>query len=103
MSRLQGRVARLERREGALARPPRHDDRPTLEDCFDALTDVQEREGFITLVGDVHAIQQREVEALDAGQAIPPRSLAEQARMDELDQCVERQRGDDQCKAYGHV
>lgn len=103
MSRLQGRIDRLERREGALARPPRHDDRPTLEDCFDALTDVQEREGFITLVGDVHAIQQREVEALDTGRAIPLRSLAEQARMDELDQCVERQRGDNQCKAYGHV
>ena len=67
MSSLQGRLDRLERREGALARPPRHDDRPTLEDCFGALTDVREREDFITLVGDVHAIQQREVEALDAG------------------------------------
>jgi len=103
MSRLQGRIDRLERREGALARPPRHDDRPTLEDCFGALTDVQEREDFIALVQNVHAIQQCEVEALDTGRAIPPRSLAEQARMDELDQCVERQRGDDQCKAYGHV
>ncbi len=92
MSRLQGRIDRLEQREGALARPPRHDDRPTLEDCFGALTDVQEREGFITLVQDVHAIQQREIEAAGAEQAIPPRSTAEQARVDELDRCVERQR-----------
>ncbi len=88
MSRLQGRIDRLERREGVLARLPRHDDRPTLEDCFGALTDVQEREGFITLVQDVHAIQQREDEAVSAGQAIPPRSATDQAHMDELDQCV---------------
>ena len=89
MSRLQGRVARLEQREGALARPLRHDDRPTLEDCFDALTDVQEREDFIALVQDVHAIQQREIEATNTGQAIPLRSGAEQARMDELDRrCI---------------
>jgi len=103
MSRLQGHIDRLERREGALARPPQHDDRPILDDHFNALTTIQEREGFITLVQDVHAIQRREIEALDTGQASPPRSGAEQARMDELDQCVERQRGDDQCKAYGHV
>jgi len=95
MSRLQGRVARLEQREGALARPPRHDDRPTLDDQFNALTTIQEREGFITLVGDVHAIQQREDEAVTAEQAIPPRSAAEQARMDELDRrCIEIQRAE---------
>ncbi len=85
MSRLQGRVARLEQREGALARPLRRDDRPTLEDCFDALTTREEREEFLVLVQDVHAIQQREVEAADAGLSIPPRSVAEQARMDEID------------------
>ncbi len=92
MSRLQGRIDRLEQREGTLARPRRHDGCPTLEDCFGALTDVQEREGFIALVQDVHAIQQREVEAHEAGQASPAWIADEQARVDDLDRCIERQR-----------
>jgi len=92
MSRLQGRIDRLEQREGALARPPRHDGCPTLEGYFNTLTTREEREGFITLVQDVHAIQQREDEALDAGQPIHARSATEQARMDELDRCFEIKR-----------
>ncbi len=92
MSRLQGRIDRLEQREGALARPPRHDDRPTLEDYFNALTTREEREEFLVLVQDVHAIQQREVETHEAGQPIHTRSAVEQARVDELDRCFEIKR-----------
>ncbi len=92
MSRLQGRIDRLEQREGALARPPRHDGCPTLEGYFNTLTTREEREEFLVLVQDVHAIQQREVEAHKAGRALPARSADEQARIDELDRCVERQR-----------
>ncbi len=84
MSRLQGRIDRLERRESTLAKVHQHDDRSTLQGYFDALTTREEHEEFLALVQDVHAIQQREVEATDAGQAIPLRSATEQTRIDEL-------------------
>ncbi len=89
MSRLQGRLDRLERRVSTLAGPQHYDDRPTLDGYFNTLTTVQAREEFIALVRDVHTIQEREHEAVTAGQTIPPRSVAEQARVDELDRCVE--------------
>jgi len=85
VSRLLGRIDRLERRERTLAGARRHDDRPTIEDCFNALTTREEREEFLVLVKDVHAIQQREVEAMHAGLVPPARNALEQARMDELD------------------
>lgn len=93
MSRLLGRIDRLERRERGLAGARRHDDRPTLEDCFNALATREEREEFLVLVQDVHAIQQREVEAMNAGLVPPARHAMEQARMDELDRrCSEMMR-----------
>jgi len=95
MSSLQTRIDRLEQREGARLRPPRHDGCPTLEDYFNALTTREEREEFLVLAQDVHAIQQREVEAHKAGRALPARSADEQARIDELNRCVEGQRGDE--------
>jgi len=95
MTRLQGRIGRLEHREDARAQPQRHDGRPTLEDYFNALTTREKREEFLVLVQDVHAIQQREVEAHEAGRALPARSTDEQARIDELNRCVEVKRGDE--------
>ena len=95
MSHLQGRIARLERREGALAGAQGYYDHPTFEGYFNTLTTREEREEFLVLAQDVHAIQRREIEALDTGQAIPPRSADEQARIDELDRCVEVKRGDE--------
>jgi hypothetical protein len=65
----------------------------TLEDYFNGLTTRDEREAFLVLALDVHAVQQREAEAHAAGQALPPRSAVEQARMDELARCVESQKG----------
>jgi uncharacterized coiled-coil protein SlyX len=91
MSALQGRLDRLERRVSAQAGAQRHDDRSPLYDYFNALTTRDEREEFLVLAQDVHAVEQREVEAHAAGQALPPRSAAEQARIDELNRCVEAQ------------
>ncbi len=95
MSHLQGRIARLERREGALAGAQGYHDHPTLEGYFNTLTTREEREEFLVLAQDVYAIQRREVEAHKAGRAIPPRSADEQARIDELTRCVEVKRGDE--------
>ncbi len=97
MSGLQTRIDRLERRERALAGAQRHDDRLTLGDCFNALTTREEREEFLVLVKNVHAIQQREVEAMNAGLVPPARNAMEQARMDELDRrCSEMMRTEQQ-------
>jgi len=95
MSSLQGRLDRLERRVSALTGPQQHDGHSPIEDYFNALTTREEREEFLVLVQDVHAVQQREHEAHEAGQAPPARSVAEQARIDELNRCVEGQRGDE--------
>lgn len=79
---LRGRLDRLERRERALASSQRSSGRPTLQEYYDALTTIEEREAFLTLVGDVFDIQQREDAAEAAGHAIPARTAAEQARID---------------------
>ncbi len=91
MSQLQGRIDRLERRVSAQAGPQQRDGHSPIEDYFNALTTREEREEFLVLAQDVHAVQQREVEARAAGQALPPRSAVEQARIDELNRCVESQ------------
>ncbi len=88
MSHVQGRLDRLERRAHTPAGLQRHDGRPTPEGYFNALTTREEREAFLVLVQDVHAVQQRERAAHEAGRAIPPRSGDEQARIDELDRCL---------------
>jgi len=82
MSRLHGRVERLERYESARHGRWHGPTGLTIQDYFDTLTNVQEREAFVALVVDVHAIQQREDEADAAGRVIPARSAAEQARID---------------------
>jgi hypothetical protein len=88
MSHLQGRLDRLERRAHTPAGLQRHDGRLTPEGYFNALTTREEREEFLVLVQDVHAIQQRARAAHEAGRAIPPRSGDEQARIDELNRCL---------------
>ncbi len=88
MSGLQTRIDRLERRAHTSAGLERHDGRLTPEGYFNALTTREEREAFLVLVQDVHAVQQRESAAHEAGRAIPPRSGDEQARIDELDRCL---------------
>jgi len=90
VSGLQTRIDRLERLRNVQVRSQQHTGRPTMEDHFNALTTPEEREAFIALVQEVHAVQEREHTAAQAGQAIPPRSTAEQARIDELDRhCIE--------------
>lgn len=79
---LRSRLDRLERRERALASSQRYPGRPTLQEHYDALTTIEEREAFLTLVGDVFVIQQREDAAEAAGHAIPARTAAEQAWID---------------------
>lgn len=84
MSRLQGRIDRLEQREGTLMRVPQHTDGPTLEGYFNALMTREEREAYISLVQAVHAVQEREHDTEQVERSAPPRTPDEQARMDEL-------------------
>lgn len=84
MSQLHGRLGRLERRRSTLLVPQSREGHPTVEEYFNGLTTREEREEFLVLVQDVHAVQQREHAAHEAGAAIPPRSGDEQARIDAL-------------------
>ncbi len=81
-NQLRGRLARLERHESALASSQRYPGRSTLQDHFDTLTTIEEREAFIRLVENVSVIMQREEAAEAAGHVIPERTAAEQAWMD---------------------
>jgi len=90
VSGLQTRIDRLERLRNVQGRLQQQTRQPTLEDHFNALTTREEREAFIALVQEVHTVQEREDTAAQTGQVVPPRSTAEQARINKLDRrCIE--------------